>query len=156
VGVACRAGTTTCFNDGDTAANVSGDNANTNAWLDALGRYKFNGGYVNGTEAPAAGCSPANGSAIVGSYLRMRGGCTIRTGTCGSGAWTGTRARFQVAKIRWGRRRGCTAFIGRLLEQHRVELPFGASVLLRSVLPLQRRWLSPREDPALTRGRRRS
>ncbi len=66
---ACRAGTTTCFNDGDTAANVSGDNANTNAWLDALGRYKFNGGYVNGTEAPAAGCSPANGSAIVGSYL---------------------------------------------------------------------------------------
>ncbi len=65
---ACRAGTDTCFNDGDAAANVSGANANTNAWLDALGRYKFDGGYINGVTAPAAGCGPANGTAIVGSY----------------------------------------------------------------------------------------
>jgi len=63
---ACRAGTDTCFNDGDAAANVSG--ANTNAWLDALGRYKFDGGYIDGVTAPAAGCGPANGTAIVGSY----------------------------------------------------------------------------------------
>ena len=65
---ACRAGTTTVFNDGDAAANVSGANANTNAWLDALGRYKFDGGYIDGVTAPAAGCGPANGTAIVGSY----------------------------------------------------------------------------------------
>jgi len=65
---ACRAGTTTAFNDGDAAANVSGANANTNAWLDALGRYKFDGGYIDGVTAPAAGCGPANGTAIVGSY----------------------------------------------------------------------------------------
>ena len=65
---ACRAGTDTCFNDGDAAANVSGANANTNAWLDALGRYKFDGGYIDGVTAPAAGCGPANGTAIVGSY----------------------------------------------------------------------------------------
>ena len=65
---ACRAGTDTCFNDGDAAANVSGANAYTNAWLDALGRYKFNGGFIDGVTAPAAGCGPANGTAIVGSY----------------------------------------------------------------------------------------
>jgi formylglycine-generating enzyme required for sulfatase activity len=65
---ACRAGTDTCFNDGDAAANVSGANANTNAWLDALGRYKFDGGYIDGVTAPPAGCGPANGTAIVGSY----------------------------------------------------------------------------------------
>jgi formylglycine-generating enzyme required for sulfatase activity len=65
---ACRAGTDTCFNDGDADANVSGANANTNAWLDALGRYKFNGGFIDGVTPPAAGCGPANGTAIVGSY----------------------------------------------------------------------------------------
>ena len=65
---ACRAGTDTCFNDGDGDANVSGANANTNAWLDALGRYKFDGGFIDGVTEPAAGCGPANGTAIVGSY----------------------------------------------------------------------------------------
>ncbi|MDD4018368.1 MAG: formylglycine-generating enzyme family protein [Kiritimatiellae bacterium] len=66
---ACRAGTTTCFNDGDGDANVSGDNANTNVWLDALGRYKFNGGYIDGVTPPPTDCGPANGTAIVGSYV---------------------------------------------------------------------------------------
>ncbi len=65
---ACRAGTTTCFNDGNGDANVDGANASTNVWLNALGRYKFDGGYINGVTAPAAGCGPANGTAIVGSY----------------------------------------------------------------------------------------
>ena len=65
---ACRAGTVTAFNDGDGDANVTGANANTNAWLDALGRYRFNGGYLDGVTEPAAGCGPANGTAIVGAY----------------------------------------------------------------------------------------
>jgi len=66
---ACRAGTTTVFNDGDASANVSGTNQNANAWLDALGRYKYNGGYLaDGVTKAPAGCSPANGTAIVGSY----------------------------------------------------------------------------------------
>jgi len=66
---ACRAGTTTCFNDGDGNANVSGGNANTNAWLDVLGRYKYNGGFLaGGVTSPANDCGPANGTAIVGSY----------------------------------------------------------------------------------------
>ena len=64
----CRAGTATVFNDGN-AANVNGDNANTNAWLDALGRYKFDGGYLaDGVTAPAQGCGATNGTAAVGSY----------------------------------------------------------------------------------------
>ena len=64
----CRAGTTTVFNDGR-SANVSGANANTNTWLDTLGRYKFNGGYLaDGVTVPASNCSPTNGTAIVGSY----------------------------------------------------------------------------------------
>jgi len=66
---ACRAGTTTCFYDGDTAANVIGANQNTNAWLNALGRYKFNGGWIDGVTSPAASSAPTNGTAIVGSYL---------------------------------------------------------------------------------------
>ena len=66
---ACRAGTTTYFSDGDASANVNGANAKTNMWLDVLGRYKFDGGYVNGMDTPATYCSPANGTAIVGSYL---------------------------------------------------------------------------------------
>jgi formylglycine-generating enzyme required for sulfatase activity len=52
---ACRAGTSTCFSDGIAAANVSGANADSNAWLDALGRYWYNGGNTYGT-------------AIVGTY----------------------------------------------------------------------------------------
>ena len=66
----CRAGTTTVFSDGNAAANVNGANANTNAWLDALGRYKFGGGYLaDGVTAPAAGCGATNGTATAGSYL---------------------------------------------------------------------------------------
>lgn len=64
----CRAGTTTVFSDGNASANVSGANANTNAWLDALGRYKFDGGYIDGVTFPGGNVSPTNGTAIVGSY----------------------------------------------------------------------------------------
>jgi len=66
---ACRAGTTSCFNDGNPAANVGGANGYTNTWLNALGRYKYNGGYINGTTVPTVGCSPENASAIVGSFM---------------------------------------------------------------------------------------
>jgi len=67
---ACRAGTATIFNDGDTAANISGVNQYTNTWLNALGRYKFDGGYLeDGFTQPARTCAPSNGTALVGSYL---------------------------------------------------------------------------------------
>jgi formylglycine-generating enzyme required for sulfatase activity len=66
---ACRANTTTCFNDGDANANTSGDNGNSNIWLDVLGRYQFNGGYLDGVTSPGSLCSPENGTAIVGSYI---------------------------------------------------------------------------------------
>ncbi len=66
----CRAGTQTVFSDGDESANVDGASANTNAWLDALGRYKFDGGYLpGGVTAPAQGCGATNGTAATGSYL---------------------------------------------------------------------------------------
>jgi formylglycine-generating enzyme required for sulfatase activity len=64
----CRAGTTTVFNDGNASANVSGANAYTNTWLDALGRYRFDGGFIDGITWPGGGVSPTNGAAIVGSY----------------------------------------------------------------------------------------
>lgn len=68
---ACRAGTTTCFNDGAASANVSGWNAKSNAWLDALGRYTYNGGRIIVVPVvdPPFGCGPTNGTGIVGSYL---------------------------------------------------------------------------------------
>ena len=64
----CRAGMATVFNDGNASANVDGANASTNAWLDALGRYKFDGGLIDGVTGPAQGCGAMNGTAVVGSY----------------------------------------------------------------------------------------
>jgi len=61
---ACRAGTTGALNDG----TVNLTNTTSDARLDLLGRYKANGGYVDGVTEPAQGCGPANGTAIVGSY----------------------------------------------------------------------------------------
>ncbi|MDD3544107.1 MAG: SUMF1/EgtB/PvdO family nonheme iron enzyme [Kiritimatiellae bacterium] len=51
----CRAGTSTVFNDGETNACLSGieenNNGNTNAYLDVLGRYRWDGGqYWNGSD----------------------------------------------------------------------------------------------------------
>lgn len=63
---ACRAGTATVFNDNDTSANLNTSNWFTNQWLDAVGRYRYNGGWLNGADA---GRSYAEyGSAQVGSY----------------------------------------------------------------------------------------
>jgi formylglycine-generating enzyme required for sulfatase activity len=62
---ACRAGTRTTYNDGLLEANSTGD---TNAWLNALGRYKFNGGFIDGATEPLAACPSSQGIAIVGSY----------------------------------------------------------------------------------------
>ena len=69
----CRAGTTTYYNDGNGDAKISGseenNNGNTNKYLNALGRYKFDGGYLaDGVTAPAQGCGATNGTAVVGSY----------------------------------------------------------------------------------------
>ena len=43
-------------------------NTNTDANLDSLGRYKMNGGFIDGSTEPAASCGADNGTAIVGSY----------------------------------------------------------------------------------------
>jgi len=44
---ACRAGTTTVFNDGDPAANVTGANSGTNSWLNAIGVYRCHPQYFD-------------------------------------------------------------------------------------------------------------
>jgi len=64
----CRAETTTVFHDGDATANVSGANAYTNEWLEVLGRYRYNGGFIDGATSPSRDCTPANGTAVVGSF----------------------------------------------------------------------------------------
>lgn len=65
---ACRAETTTVFNDGNPDANFLGANAVSNIWLDVLGRYMWNGGLIDGVTSPGRGGSPVNGTATVGSY----------------------------------------------------------------------------------------
>jgi len=65
---ACRAGTTTHYNDGKGTPGV----LTSNDQINVLGRYKWNGGfYWNGTGwvTGLATLGPENGSAIVGSYL---------------------------------------------------------------------------------------
>ena len=70
---ACRAGTTTVFNDGNASADVSGANWGTNTVLAGLARYAWNGGkYWDGDSwenAASAVFGPTNGTAKVGSYL---------------------------------------------------------------------------------------
>jgi len=62
---ACRAGTSGAWNNGTTIANGTSD---TN--LDKLGRYRYNGGYINnGADAPSQNCTDEYGTAKVGSYL---------------------------------------------------------------------------------------
>jgi len=64
---ACRAGTTGALNDG--TVNIT--NSNSDARLDLLGRYQYDGGKVwNGTkwDDPATDCTTANATAAVGSY----------------------------------------------------------------------------------------
>ncbi len=61
---ACRAGTTGALNDG----TVNLTNSTSDARLDLLGRYAYNGGKINGTTNPGAGCTTENATAAVGSY----------------------------------------------------------------------------------------
>ena len=61
---ACRAGTTTALNSGAVLTNTT-----TDASLNLLGRYAYNGGKINGTTDPAQGCGATNATAKVGSYL---------------------------------------------------------------------------------------
>jgi hypothetical protein len=67
---ACQAGTTTVFNDGNASANTSGINGSgTNAWLHVLGRYRFNGGFLeDGVTEPDSNVTSDHGTAVVGSY----------------------------------------------------------------------------------------
>ena len=61
---ACRAGHGSGYwGDG---TPLLGSNADAN--LDKLGRYKSNGGYIDGTTAPGKAAGVENGTAIVGSY----------------------------------------------------------------------------------------
>ena len=65
----CRAGTTTYYNDGlGTPSNLQ-----SNAQINALGRYERNGGRVWNAglgkyESPPGTCGTTNGTAVVGSY----------------------------------------------------------------------------------------
>lgn len=61
---ACRAGTTGALND----STMNLTNVNSDARLDLLGRYQYNGGKINGTTDPAQGCTTENATATVGSY----------------------------------------------------------------------------------------
>lgn len=64
---AARAGNgDTKWGDGSGVMNTASTEPDEN--LDLLGRYKLNGGYVDGSTAPAQSCGAANGTAIVGSY----------------------------------------------------------------------------------------
>ena len=75
---AARAGATDAWGGDGLASNVGGYAAtgtasyNTNTVLNARGRYKFNGGYIdNGNGAltkPAYSCDESHGTAVVGSY----------------------------------------------------------------------------------------
>ena len=61
---AARAGNgSTRWGDGSAVQNIDEDEN-----LKRIGRYKFNGGYVNGTTEPDSSCGATNGTAIVGSY----------------------------------------------------------------------------------------
>ena len=61
----CRAGTTTYYNDGlGTPANTA-----SNTQMAALGRYKYNGGLINGVSYPAQNCGLTNGTMSAGTYL---------------------------------------------------------------------------------------
>ncbi len=65
----CRAGTTTYFNDGKPDTDTAVPNDKTNIWLNALGRYQYNGGWVDSYIFPPRDCTPSNATAVVGSFL---------------------------------------------------------------------------------------
>jgi formylglycine-generating enzyme required for sulfatase activity len=44
-------------------------NLNSDANLDRLGRYAYNGGYIGGTTPPPSDCTTDNATAAVGSYV---------------------------------------------------------------------------------------
>ncbi len=61
---ACRAGTTTDFNNGK---NLTAFDQCSN--MDDIGRYRYNGGYVDGTSLPDQDCATNYGTVAVGSYM---------------------------------------------------------------------------------------
>lgn len=61
---ACRAGTTTALNTGYNLVNDRKDPS-----MNRAGRYRHNGGHIEGTREPMLGCTTDNGTAKVGSYL---------------------------------------------------------------------------------------
>lgn len=63
---AARAGTNTPYPDGN-SFTAAGCTDESNAYLDVIGRYQKNGGFVNGA-SPSDKGDPSKGTAIVGSY----------------------------------------------------------------------------------------
>ncbi len=61
---ACRAGTKTALNTGNNLVNER-----TDPRMNRAGRYRYNGGHIDGTQEPVPGCTTDNGTAKVGSYL---------------------------------------------------------------------------------------
>ena len=60
---ACRAGTATALNSGKNLTNITNDYN-----MSEVGRYRYNGGYIDGSSSPSRDCTTENGTAKVGSY----------------------------------------------------------------------------------------
>jgi formylglycine-generating enzyme required for sulfatase activity len=60
---ACRAGTTTALNTGYNLTRTTRDPR-----MDVAGRYRYNGGYIDGISSPLADCTTVNGTAKAGAY----------------------------------------------------------------------------------------
>jgi len=60
---ACRAGSITALNTGNNLTCTTRDTR-----MDVAGRYRYNGGYIDGISSPLSDCTTVNGSAKVGSY----------------------------------------------------------------------------------------
>jgi formylglycine-generating enzyme required for sulfatase activity len=61
---ACRAGTATALNTGYNLTSTLSDPR-----MDLAGRYRYNGGFINGASDPSSACTTDNGTAKAGAYL---------------------------------------------------------------------------------------